>query len=160
MSSRSRGLPRSENRAFGRALDTLTDPGTEWQDTSGTRGVSGTRDVSGDEVSSANAASPSTSDVPAAKSAEDGGVRPADDLPVHAAAPQVEARPKPAPRQHVKLRGDLADQMRDAVWFFSEHGRPRVQLGELLDEAMEAWLTDAKARHNEGRDFPRRGRLR
>jgi hypothetical protein len=50
--------------------------------------------------------------------------------------------------------------MRDAVWFLSEHGRPRVQLGELLDEAVEAWLAEAKKTHNEGQDFPHRGRLR
>jgi len=46
------------------------------------------------------------------------------------------------------------------VWFLSEHGRPRVQLGELLDEAIEAWLTDAKKQHNGGQAFPHRGRLR
>ncbi len=63
-------------------------------------------------------------------------------------------------RQHVKLRSDLADEVRDAVWFLSEHGRPRVQLGELLDEAVDAWLADAKVRYNGGGDFPHRGRLR
>jgi hypothetical protein len=50
--------------------------------------------------------------------------------------------------------------MRDAVWFLSEHGRPRVQLGELLDEAIEAWLAEAKKTYNEGQDFPHRGLLR
>jgi hypothetical protein len=54
----------------------------------------------------------------------------------------------------------LADEMRDAVWFLSEHGRPRVQLGEILDEAVERWLTEVKQEHNGGKDFPRRGRLR
>src|SRR3954469_196265 len=68
--------------------------------------------------------------------------------------------PKPAPREHVKLRRDLAAEMRDAVWFLTEHGRPRVQLGELLDEAIEAWLAEAKKTHNEGQDFPHRGLLR
>jgi len=71
-----------------------------------------------------------------------------------------EQRAKPAPRDHVKLRRDLADEVRDAVWFLSEHGRPRVQLGELLDEAIEAWLNDAKRQHNDGQVFPHRGRLR
>lgn len=28
-------------------------------------------------------------------------------------------------RDHVKVARSLADEMRDAVWFFSEHGRPR-----------------------------------
>lgn len=63
-------------------------------------------------------------------------------------------------RDHVKLRRSLADEMRDAVWFLSEHGRPRVQLGEILDEAVERWLTEVKQEHNGGENFPRRGRLR
>ena len=64
------------------------------------------------------------------------------------------------PREHVKVRRALADEMRDAVWFLSEHGRPRVRLGELLDEAVSAWLDEVKREHNEGEGFPRRGRLR
>jgi hypothetical protein len=56
----------------------------------------------------------------------------------------------------VKLRRDLANEMRDAVWFLSEHGRPRVHLGELLDEAIAGWLQATKAAHNDGRRFPRR----
>lgn len=60
----------------------------------------------------------------------------------------------------MKLARSLADEMRDAVWFLSEHGRPRVQLGELLDEAVRSWLAAAKATHNEGNQFPVRGRLR
>lgn len=71
-----------------------------------------------------------------------------------------DTRPAQEPRDHVKLRRSLADQMRDAVWFLSEHGRPRVQLGELLDEAVASWLAEAKANHNGGEDFPHRGRLR
>ena len=67
---------------------------------------------------------------------------------------------KGEPRDHVKLARSLADEMRDAVWFLSEHGRPRVQLGELLDEAVRSWLDATKARHNQGEQFPVRGRLR
>jgi hypothetical protein len=67
---------------------------------------------------------------------------------------------KAEPRDHVKLARSLADEMRDAVWFLSEHGRPRVQLGELLDEAVRSWLDAAKAQHNKGERFPVRGRLR
>jgi hypothetical protein len=67
---------------------------------------------------------------------------------------------RPDPREHVKIRRGLADEMRDAVWFLSEHGRPRVRLGELLDEAVAAWLDEVKQKHNGGEDFPRRGRLR
>ncbi len=74
--------------------------------------------------------------------------------------PGNEQGTKPALRDHVKLRRDLADEVRDAVWFLSGHGRPRVQLGELLDEAIEAWLSDAKKQHNGGQTFPHRGRLR
>ncbi len=43
------------------------------------------------------------------------------------------------------------------AWFLSGHGRPRVQLGELLDEAIEAWLSDAKEQHNGGQTFPHLG---
>jgi hypothetical protein len=57
------------------------------------------------------------------------------------------------PREHVKVRRALADEMRDAVWFLSEHGRPRVRLGELLDEAVSAWLDEVKREHNGGRAF-------
>ena len=67
---------------------------------------------------------------------------------------------KANPRQHVKLAAPLADELRDAVWFLSEHGRPRVQLGELLDEAVAAWLNEVKGAHNGGEAFPHRGRLR
>ncbi len=67
---------------------------------------------------------------------------------------------KAKPRQHVKLAAPLADELRDAVWFMSEHGRPRIQLGELLDEAVGRWLNEAKGAHNGGEAFPRRGRLR
>lgn len=67
---------------------------------------------------------------------------------------------KATPRDHVKVSRRLVDEMRDAVWFLSEHGRPRVQLGELLDEAITAWLTEAKAERNGGGPFPVRGRLR
>lgn len=72
----------------------------------------------------------------------------------------VPVRARTEPRDHVKVRRALADEMRDAVWFLSEHGRPRVQLGELLDEALQAWLTEAKMAHNDGKPFPHRGRLR
>ena len=64
------------------------------------------------------------------------------------------------PRDHVKVARPLVAEMRDAVWFLSEHGRPRVQLGELLDEAIGAWLRAAKADHNGGQAFPVKGRLR
>lgn len=50
--------------------------------------------------------------------------------------------------------------MRDAVWYLSEHGRPRVQLGEIVDEAIGEWLAKTKAEHTAGEPFPQRGRLR
>jgi len=70
--------------------------------------------------------------------------------------------PKPTaePRDHVKVARSLAAEMRDAVWFLSEHGRPRIQLGELFDEAVRTWLEATKAAHNNGRPFPGRGPLR
>ena len=70
------------------------------------------------------------------------------------------AKPAATPRDHVKVARPLVDEMRDAVWFLSEHGRPRVQLGELLDEAISAWLKTVKAEHTRGAAFPVRGRLR
>ncbi len=115
-----------------RALDTLTDPGT--RGTPSVQGSRGSRDTSGTLVTQEVSGSRGT--------------------------PRTEQWTKPALRDHVKLRRDLADEVRDAVWFLSEHGRPRVQLGELLDEAIEAWLTDAKKQHNGGQAFPHRGRLR
>ena len=70
------------------------------------------------------------------------------------------AKPAATPRDHVKVARPLVGEMRDAVWFLSEHGRPRVQLGELLDEAISAWLKTVKAEHTSGAAFPVRGRLR
>lgn len=64
------------------------------------------------------------------------------------------------PRDHVKIDRELAQQMRNAVWFLAEHGRPRVQLGELIDEAVTEWLTKMEVEHNGGQAFPDRGRLR
>lgn len=120
-------------RPMDRALDTLTDP----EGTSGVRGTKGTSGVR-DVIETAG-----TSDVSGTVVTRDTSIR-----------------PKAIPREHVKLRRDLADEVRDAVWFLSEHGRPRVQLGELLDEAIDAWLIVAKEQYNEGRTFPHRGRLR
>lgn len=119
-------------RPMDRALDTLTDP-----DTQGSPSVQGNRGVQG------NSDTTVVQDVSGTHGARGN-----------------EQRTKPALRDHVKLRRDLADEVRDAVWFLSEHGRPRVQLGELLDEAIEGWLSDAKKQHNGGQTFPHRGRLR
>jgi len=119
-------------RPMDRALDTLTDPNTR-----------GTPNVQGNRGTQDNSDTAVVQDVSGTH-----GTR------------GNEQRPKPALRDHVKLRRDLADEVRDAVWFLSEHGRPRVQLGELIDEAIEAWLSDAKKQHNGGHTFPHRGRLR
>jgi hypothetical protein len=119
-------------RASEAALDSLIDPGTSGtSDASVLRGSSENRSTSGSRDSSVTSGVQGVS-----------GVR------------SIE------PRDHVKLRRSLADEMRDAVWFLSEHGRPRVQLGEILDEAVERWLTEVKQEHNGGENFPRRGRLR
>lgn len=119
-------------RASEAALDSLLDAGT-----SGTSGFSVTRDIPDNR---------STSDIRGNR--DTGGTRGASGTRLN------------EPRDHVKLRRSLADEMRDAVWFLSEHGRPRVQLGEIIDEAVERWLTEVKQEHNGGEDFPRRGRLR
>jgi hypothetical protein len=140
--SRSRGLPSpTAATPLTQVLDTLTDPGTP-----------GTSDPSVTPVNSVASDSRDTAGTPG--SSDHRGVSDT------AGTRGTSEKPKPAARDHVKLRRDLAADMRDAVWFLSEHGRPRVQLGELLDEAVEAWLAEAKKTHNEGQDFPHRGRLR
>lgn len=63
-------------------------------------------------------------------------------------------------RQHVKLDTALAIELRNAVWFLSEHGRPRVKLGEVLDEAVSEWLSKVKNQANNGQNFPHVGPLR
>lgn len=126
-------------RPMDRALDTLTDP-EGISGVRGTRGVKGTLGASGVRESEENAGS--------------------SDVSATVVTRGTSIRPKAIPREHVKLRRDLADEMRDAVWFLSEHGRPRVQLGELLDEAIDAWLIVAKEQYNDGHPFPHRGRLR
>jgi hypothetical protein len=128
-------------RASEAALDSLIDPGT-----SGTSGFSVTRGTPDNGSASDNRGSTVTS-----------GIR--DNRDTSGTRDASGARSN-EPRDHVKLRRRLADEMRDAVWFLSEHGRPRVQLGEILDEAVERWLTEVKQEHNGGEDFPRRGRLR
>jgi hypothetical protein len=140
--SRSRGLPSpTAATPLTQVLDTLTDPGTP-----------GTSDPSVTPANSVSGDSRDTAGTPG--SSDHRGVLDT------AGTRGTSEKPKPAARDHVKLRRDLAADMRDAVWFLSEHGRPRVQLGELLDEAVEAWLAEAKKTHNEGQDFPHRGRLR
>jgi hypothetical protein len=143
--SRSRGLPRGEAAsALSQVIDTLTDPVTS--DIPGTPDISVTGNSSGALVNSG------TSEPLDAHGTSVGAGASSD--------PDTSERRPPARRTHVKLRNDLACEMRDAVWFLSEHGRPRVQLGELLDEAIEAWLAEAKKTHNEGQNFPHRGLLR
>jgi hypothetical protein len=152
--SRSRGLPRGETAsALSQVIDTLTGPVAS--ETSGTPDISGTGDVLGPSVTSGTS---EPLDVPGTSV----GAGTSDSLDTSGASsdPDTSERRPPARRTHVKLRNDLACEMRDAVWFLSEHGRPRVQLGELLDEAIEAWLAEAKKTHNKGQHFPHRGLLR
>jgi hypothetical protein len=137
---RRNALP-SGRRASEAALDSLLDPGV-----SGSSGFSVTRGTPDNESTSDNRGSTVTSGNRGNRGT--GGTRSASDTRSN------------EPRDHLKLRRSLADEMRDAVWFLSEHGRPRVQLGEILDEAVERWLTEVKQEHNGGKDFPRRGRLR
>ena len=140
--SRSRGLPSPTTATpLSQVLDTLTDPSTpgtsDGSDASDTVVTPGNPDSSGATGATVNR-----------RTLDDSGNR------------GTSERGKPPARDHVKLRSDLAAEMRDAVWFFSEHGRPRVQLGELLDEAVETWLAEAKKAYNDGQNFPHRGRLR
>lgn len=64
------------------------------------------------------------------------------------------------PSEHVRLPRPVVDEMRDAVWFLGEHGRPRVTLVEILEEAVIAWLDQTKKAQNNGEPFPHRGALR
>jgi sugar (pentulose or hexulose) kinase len=150
--SRSRGLPRGEAAsALSQVLDTLTDPVAS--DTSGNPNTPGTPDISG----TGDAPGASVTSVPLDAHGTSVG---ASGTSGTSSEPDTSERRPPTRRTHVKLRNDLACEVRDAVWFLSEHGRPRVQLGELLDEAIEAWLAEAKKTYNEGQDFPHRGLLR
>jgi hypothetical protein len=153
--SRSRGLPRGEAAsALSQVLDTLTDPVAS--DTSGNPNTPGTPDISGTGDAPGALVSSVTS-VPLDAHGTSVG---ASGTSGTSSEPDTSERRPPTRRTHVKLRNDLACEVRDAVWFLSEHGRPRVQLGELLDEAIEAWLAEAKKTYNEGQDFPHRGLLR
>ena len=162
-------------------LDELTDPGTsdvrvprrtmetsdnqDTEDTSGTpdnsstsddsvhSGTRGTVGNSGNERPSGYSGNSAAQDTPDVSGTSDTRMT---------TVTSAGRGPKPTaePRDHVKVARSLAAEMRDAVWFLSEHGRPRVQLGELLDEAVRTWLEATKAAHNDGRPFPGRGRLR
>ncbi len=132
-------------------LDDLTDPGSA--DTSGPRDTSGSRDTPDSRDNSGSQDTSRSRDTPGtAANRKNSGNR--GTARAHAQTVSAE------PRDHVKVARSLADEMRDAVWFLSEHGRPRVQLGELFDEAVRAWLDEAKAKHNGAEPFPVRGRLR
>lgn len=73
---------------------------------------------------------------------------------------EVTAKRSRPPSEHVRLPRPIVDEMRDAVWFLAEHGRPRLTLVEILEEAVTAWLTETKQAQNGGEPFPRRGALR
>jgi len=148
-----RGLPQRGGRAFSSSLDSLTDPGTiapvravpsvrSAPDTSGTSVTRDTEGASGTPNNLGNSGNSGAGGTSGVVSEQAPG-------PVKATA-----------RQHVKLRGELAEELRDAVWFLGASTRPRVQLGELLDEAVGEWLAKVKAEYNDGADFPRKGRLR
>ncbi len=169
------------------ALDALTDPGTSGttvtRDDAGNRGTRGTPDASGNGGNPV--ASETTENLVTSVTLETADVQGTTGTSITTDTARNPGNPgvsgnsgdlgnssKPGNssnsgtsrpvdlREHVKIRRALADEMRDAVWFFSEHGRPRVQLGELLDEAVSDWLDQVKRDHNGGEDFPRKGRLR
>jgi hypothetical protein len=60
------------------------------------------------------------------------------------------------PRQHMKVRASLAEELRDAVSFMVDHGQPRMKLNDALDEAVAEWLHRAKQEQNGGDEFPLR----
>lgn len=164
------------------ALDALLDLGTSGKggnsDDAGHRGTRGTSDVSSNSrnpvppdtreapvTSDASVVPGTTGDTSTPDAAGNFGISGTTGKPGalsnlgNEGNPGISTRPVDL-REHVKIRRALADEMRDAVWFLSEHGRPRVRLGELLDEAVSDWLDQVKRSHNGGGDFPRKGRLR
>lgn len=152
--SKRTGLPdRTTRTAYTSVLDSLTEP-----DTSGAPGASGTEDTSVNLDTSGTEDVSGNSDTQGAS--ETSGYRDNRDNRGTRGTRERASTSTPPARDHVKLRRDLANQMRDAVWFLAEHGRPRVQLGEILDEAIEAWLAETKKTLNDGDDFPHKGRLR
>jgi hypothetical protein len=60
------------------------------------------------------------------------------------------------PRQHLKVRATLAEELRDAVSYMIDHGQPRTKLNEVIDQAVERWLAQAKKELMNGNDFPLR----
>lgn len=143
-------------RASEAALEALIDPGNAV--TSGTNGTSGLVRSAVAPGSAGALVTRGTNDTSEIRETRD--VRGNPDTPGSSNNAGTSGATSHPPREHVKIRRALADEMRDAVWFLTERGRPRVQLGELLDEAVVAWLTESQRQHNGGAKFPRRGRLR
>lgn len=152
--ARQRGLPSAADRVLDR-LTQVDTPGTS--DTDESLVTSDVGVLSGTEGSLGTSDDQGTSDTAGTRGTDD--TRGASGNSGNRGVLKAEEK-RSTLRDHVKLRRDLADEMRDAVWFLAEHGRPRVQLGELLDEAIEAWLSETKKRLNDGAGFPHKGRLR
>lgn len=71
------------------------------------------------------------------------------------------ARPRPAaPRVPTRVDATKLQQMRNLTAFYRSKGRPLVELGELLDEALEEYLRRKRQELNDGKDFPEIGKLR
>lgn len=70
-------------------------------------------------------------------------------------------RPQPAaPRVPTRVDATKLQQMRNLTAFYRSKGRPLVELGELLDEALEEYLGRKRQELNDGKDFPEIGKLR
>lgn len=59
-----------------------------------------------------------------------------------------------------KYDRELLQQLRDAVLFLRQRGRPTMGLIDVLDEAITQWLERQKQAVNDGNDFPPGGNLR
>ena len=147
-------------------LDDLTNPGisgtSNYSGTSGTVETIETQDVSETSGAVVTSGTKRNSGTSATQGGSDTRDTSSNSETFDASGTSGNSGTKPAatPRDHVKVSRPLVGEMRDAVWFLSEHGRPRIQLGELLDEAISAWLAAAKIDCNGGAPFPVRGRLR
>ncbi len=83
------------------------------------------------------------------------------DVPDGSAGSPVSPRqPKAVRIAGPKYDRELLQQLRDAVLFLRQRGRPTMGLIDVLDEAITQWLQRQKQAVNDGKNFPPGGNLR
>lgn len=87
-------------------------------------------------------------------------VRDASTVPDVSPGSHVPRQPKAGRIAGPKYDRELLQQLRDAVLFLRQRGRPTMGLIDVLDEAITEWLERQKQAVNDGKDFPPGGNLR